>query len=121
VGDRVRVYRATGGRPVLWLGGDAGGKDADEAASGGHLTTDPASTREALEGDRHGDDLRSRDPRNYDVTYYARQLRDTFATRLVRAFTADDFERVFADPEQPSLFDTSLAGTRPILTVLASS
>jgi DNA polymerase, archaea type len=121
VGDRVRVYRATGGRPVLWLGGDAGGKDADEAASGGHLTTDPASTREALEDDRHGDDRRSRDPRDYDVTYYARQLRDTFATRLVRAFTADDFERVFADPEQPSLFDTSLAGTRPILTVLASS
>ena len=120
MGDRVRVYRATGGRPVLWLGGDASGTDADEARPEATWPpTQPRRTRPQRDPARH--DLHRRDPRNYDVTYYARQLRDTFATRLVRAFTADDFERVFADPEQPSLFDTSLADTRPILTVLASS
>jgi DNA polymerase elongation subunit (family B) len=125
VGDRVRVYRATGGRPVLWLGGDAGGKDADEAATGGHLATYPGSTHAARNHNPNSRGPRDADPRNpdlrdYDVAYYARQLRDTYAIRLVRAFTADDFERVFADPEQPSLFDRSFADTRPILTVLGS-
>ena len=42
--------------------------------------------------------------RDYDVEHYVRLLRDTFAARLARAFTPDDFAAVFADPDQPSLF-----------------
>jgi hypothetical protein len=42
--------------------------------------------------------------RDYDVEHYVRLLRDSYASRLARAFTAQDFEAVFADPEQPSLF-----------------
>jgi DNA polymerase I len=91
VGDRVRVYRATGGRAkVLSSGSDA--EDETRATE--------------------------TDARDYDAQYYARLLRDTFATRFGRAFTPDDFARVFADPEQLSLFDTSLEETRPILTRL---
>ena len=48
------------------------------------------------------------DRRDYDVDHYARLLRETFAVRLTRAFTPADYEAVFADPEQMSLF------TRPI-------
>jgi hypothetical protein len=88
----VRVYRATGGRAALF-----------------------GAIREAEDA---GPDAGRADPRDYDVSYYSRLLGDSFATRLARAFTPDDFARVFADPEQPSLFDTSLSGSRPILTRL---
>jgi DNA polymerase elongation subunit (family B) len=94
VGDRVLVYRATGGRSALF--GGLGEGVAEEV----------------------GRDGAAHDRRDYDVSHYARLLGSTFATRLARAFTPDDFARVFADPEQPSLFDTSLRGTRPILTRL---
>jgi DNA polymerase elongation subunit (family B) len=58
------------------------------------------------------------DPRDYDIDHYLRVLRDTFASRLVRALTPDDFATVFADPNQLSLFATSLAEAQPILTLL---
>jgi DNA polymerase elongation subunit (family B) len=58
------------------------------------------------------------DPRDYDGEFYARLLRETFAARLVRALTPEDFAAVFADPGQPSLFAPSLAGSRPVLTLL---
>jgi DNA polymerase elongation subunit (family B) len=91
-GDRVRIYRATGGRARL-------------LSTGSYVDDEPRAT--------------ATDPRDYDAQYYARLLHDTFATRLARAFTPDDFARVFADPEQPSLFETTLEGTRPILTRLS--
>ena len=93
-GERVRVYRATGGRAGLLpeLEGDEPEPESGE-----------------------GEDA---DPRDYDAEYYVRQLRDSFAARLATAFTAEDFEAVFADPGQPSLFEPSLARVRPLLTVL---
>jgi len=91
VGERVHVYRSSGGRAALFS------RSTDEV--------DAEAPRAA-------------DRRDYDTSYYVRLLRDTFATRLVRAFTPDDFALVFADPEQPSLFDTSLGEVRPILTRL---
>lgn len=87
VGDRVRVYRTTGG--------------------GAGVVPDP------------DDDIDAPaswiDRRDYDVTHYTRVLRDTFASRLERALTPDDFAAVFADPDQPSLFDRDLADIRPVL------
>jgi DNA polymerase I len=88
-GDSLRVYRGAGGRARLWA---------------------------AADDERDGD---VPDARDYDVDYYVRLLRDTFATRFARALAAEDFAAVFADPEQPSLFAPSLAGARPILTRLA--
>ena len=46
--------------------------------------------------------------RDYDVEHYSRLLRDTFAARLARAFTREDFGVVFADPDQLALFAPSL-------------
>lgn len=91
-GERIRVYRAAGGRAGLLA-------DLDDEG-------DPA------EGD---------DPRDYDVEHYVRLLRDTFASRLARALSPDDFTSAFADPEQPSLFASTLAQAAPILTVLTRS
>jgi len=55
------------------------------------------------------------DRRDYDVNHYGRVLRVTFAARLERAFTEADYEAVFADPEQMSLFAPDLATVRPVL------
>jgi len=90
-GERVRVYRATGGRAALLPDPDA-------------------------DDDREND--QGPDPRNYDVEFYVRLLRETFAARLVRALAPEDFAATFADPEQLSLFEASLTSARPILTVL---
>ena len=87
VGDRVRVYRTTGGFGVVM---ERDGEDE--------------TTRTA------------RDRRDYDVDYYLHVLRDTFAARLARAFAPEDYAAVFADPDQLSLFDDSLATTRTVLT-----
>jgi DNA polymerase, archaea type len=88
VGERVRVYRTTTG-----YGGVVQARDADEV---------PAAP----------------DARDYDVAHYRRVLREAYAARLARAFTPADFDAVFADPEQPSLWVTSLAAVTPILTRL---
>jgi hypothetical protein len=58
------------------------------------------------------------DRRDYDVDYYARLLRTSYAQRLARAFTPLDFETVFADPDQLSIFTPPVASIRTILTTL---
>jgi DNA polymerase, archaea type len=60
--------------------------------------------------DEHAPDLR-----DYDVGYYARLLRETFAARLERAFTPDDFAAIVADPDRPTLFAPPLECIHAIL------
>jgi DNA polymerase elongation subunit (family B) len=92
LGERIRVYRTrTGAGRVV-----VNSEDAELHGDGGEL-------------------------RDYDVEHYVRVLRDNFAARLARAFTPDDFEEVFADPTQLSLFPTALAEVRPIFTALRTS
>jgi DNA polymerase elongation subunit (family B) len=64
------------------------------------------------------DDRRDAQPRDYDVDYYARLLRDTFAARLARALDPETFAAVFAEPEQLTLFGVPLQSARPLLTIL---
>jgi len=145
VGEHVRVYRATRGRSRLIVEPD---EDAEEAAAGdaadGGDAADLAGTAGAGDpierGIAYARDLGGRDagdprelagtggsaelrdpsdPRDYDIEHYLHVLRDTYAARLVRALSPDDFAAVFADPEQPSLFVRSLVGARPILTTLS--
>jgi DNA polymerase elongation subunit (family B) len=89
MGDQVRVYRTRGGARVV-----------DE----------PEDEEDAIEGAGWNGDAR-----DYDIDHYARVLRDTFAARLERAFTAEDFAAVFADPGQLSLFTPPIASIQPIL------
>jgi len=56
------------------------------------------------------------DRRDYDADHYVRVLRETFAARLERAFTPEDFEALFGDPDQPSLFALPVETIRPVLT-----
>ena len=68
--------------------------------------------------DSSDDDPAVSDPRDYDIGYYVRLLRETYAARLARAFTAEDFGIVFADADQLSLFTPPLETIRPVLTTL---
>ena len=81
VGEKVRVYRRTGGQAAVL-------PDSDDEVEA---------------------------PRDYDTAYYERLLRDTYATRLSRAFTPEDFAAVFADRTQLTLFPRALADVRPVL------
>jgi DNA polymerase elongation subunit (family B) len=58
------------------------------------------------------------DPRDYDIEHYVRALRANYASRLARALTTEDFASLFADPDQPSLFEPDYSAIRPILTTL---
>ena len=91
VGDRVRVYRTKAGEGAVVTESDDG--DAE-------------------------DGLQRRD---YDIEYYVRLLRESFAVRLARAFTPYDFSTVFADPDQPSLFSESIDRVKTVLTKPRSS
>jgi DNA polymerase I len=86
-GEYARVYRATSGKPALLL--------ATDEAEGGESNDDP---------------------RDYDATHYIRLLRETFAARLARAFTPEDFAILFDNPLQPSLFTAPIEAIRPVLT-----
>ena len=89
VGDRIRVYRTRTG-------------------SGGVIEESEDETVSTESADR----------RDYDVDHYARVLRETFAARLERAFTPADFEAVFADPDQLTLFTPPVATIRTVLNSL---
>ena len=56
------------------------------------------------------------DPRDYDVPHYERVLRENFASRLIRALAPSDFESVFGDPDQLSMFETPFDDMRTVLT-----
>jgi DNA polymerase I len=85
-GDRIRVYRTKSG-------------------AGGVIAESEEETTAAAGADR----------RDYDVEHYARVLRETFAARLERAFTPADYETLFADPDQMSLFMPQVASIRTVL------
>jgi DNA polymerase, archaea type len=99
VGERIRVYRATNGRAGLLV--DAGDPDGDGEAE--------AAPDAALDLSGAGE------VRDYDIEYYLRVLRETYAARLARAFDPEDFATLFADPDQPSLFARPLSEMRTIL------
>ncbi|MFN8580286.1 MAG: DNA polymerase domain-containing protein [Gemmatimonadaceae bacterium] len=98
-GERVRVYRV-----VPRVGEREQGRSG---VSGRVVPTDDATQRDEP-------------ARDYDVEHYVRVLRDSFASRLARALTPDEFESVFADPDQPSLFSVPLDTIRPRLDILAA-
>ncbi|MEO7216832.1 MAG: DNA polymerase domain-containing protein [Gemmatimonadaceae bacterium] len=60
------------------------------------------------------------DPRDYDIEYYVRLLRSSYAERLARAFTPRDFDAIFSSPDQFSLFGSDLDAIHPILNILLS-
>jgi DNA polymerase I len=90
IGDRIRIYR----------------KQASETGLSAGIVSSSA------------EDSATDDPRDYDIEYYVRLLRTTYAQRLARAFRPEDFAAVFTDPDQLSLFTPAIAAIHPVLTLI---
>ena len=92
-GERVRFYRAEGGRFVLL--------DDDPTPPADDTAAEPATLRSPAGAP------------DYDVEHYVRILLDNYAGRLKKAFRPDDFAQIFRLEPQLGLFDRDLAGVEP--------
>ena len=104
-GERVRFYRSQA-KKYVWLP-----EETEEAAIGnewseGDEDEDIESTASSLR-----EEVANR--RDYDVDHYLRVLVTSYAARLRKAFTPDDFTQLFRMEEQPGLFDTPIEDIQP--------
>jgi DNA polymerase, archaea type len=108
-GERVRFYRALGGAPI-WIPDESETISFDEAGraevrADEHRTNEPPLPS-------YADDVKDR--RDYDVDHYLRVLVTSYASRLRKAYTVEDFEQLFRVDEQLGLFDRPIEGIEPI-------
>lgn len=95
-GRRIRFFRASDGSLVLIPEKES---DANSDA-----------------GDDEGDAVASRvaDRRDYDVSHYQQVLLTNYVSRLRKAFTPEDFDRLFLRDTQIGLFDRPIESIRPM-------
>lgn len=108
-GERVRFYRASGGASV-WIPDESEAIAFEEAdlAEGGADTNEANNSFVPV----HADVIKDR--RDYDVEHYLRVLVTSYASRLRKAYTAEDFAQLFRSDEQLSLFDSPIEHIAPI-------
>ncbi len=108
-GERVRFYRSLSSLSV-WVPDESEEiiiGDAQEAGA----KEDGRKPGQAFPS-LHLDDVKGR--RDYDVEHYLRVLVTSYASRLRKAFTAEDFEQLFRMDEQLGLFDRPVEQIQPI-------
>ena len=117
-GERVRYYR-TRNKKYVWL------PDENEEASVDH-GWESESIIQTTEGAIHdiqnlstesNDSLSPRaviaDRRDYDANHYIQVLVTSYAARLRKAFSSEDFEQLFRLESQPGLFDQPIENIQP--------
>jgi DNA polymerase, archaea type len=105
-GERVRFYRAQGGASV-WIP-DEGEEIAFEEAE---ERTAEVESKKSL---HHTRSYEVKDRRDYDVEHYLRVLVTSYASRLRKAYSSEDFEQLFRLDEQLGLFDRPIEHIQPI-------
>ena len=108
-GERVRFYRVLGGAPI-WIPDESEDISFDEAGRA-EVRADEHRTNEPLLPS-YADDVKDR--RDYDVDHYLRVLVTSYASRLRKAYAAEDFEQLFRVDEQLGLFDRPIESIQPI-------
>jgi DNA polymerase elongation subunit (family B) len=108
-GERVRFYRVVGGASV-WIPDESediafDDGEGTEGKVGEHELNEPPLPNYA--GDK-------KDRRDYDVEHYLRVLVTSYASRLRKAYAAEDFEQLFRMDEQLGLFDRPIEHIQPI-------
>jgi len=116
-GERVRFYRASSGN-FVWLpdeteetSASSDWDEADEKLEDAQLAA-PA-VEDAARGGKPFSAQAHDDRRDYDVDHYLRVLVTSYAARLRKAFTPEDFVELFRHDEQPGLFDRPLDAIQP--------
>lgn len=108
-GERVRFYRAQGGASI-WLPDESeeisfGEAEHTEGREDGHKPNKQLASGSS-------DDVENR--RDYDIEHYLRVLVTSYASRLRKAYTYEDFEQLFRIEEQLGLFDRPIEHIQPI-------
>ncbi len=104
-GERVRFYRSLA-KKYVWLP-----EETEEAAIGNDWGEDDENEDENIEASSLREEVANR--RDYDVDHYLRVLVTSYAARLRKAFTPDDFTQLFRIEEQPGLFDMPIEDIQP--------
>ena len=123
-GERVRFYR-TRGKRYVWLPEEADESSAanewsdDTNENEGEASTDdlftlPTKTVKEVQtaSTRYADRAERRD---YDVNHYLQVLVTSYAARLRKAFSPQDFEQLFRADGQSGLFDEPVEDIEPKL------
>jgi DNA polymerase elongation subunit (family B) len=104
VGERVRFFKAADGT-VVWLREKrddlSGAGDGEAADEEGEQPPEAA-----------GDDAMDR--RDYDVAHYIQVLLTSYAGRLRKAFSREDFDQMFRPDTQLGLFDRPIEAIEPL-------
>jgi DNA polymerase, archaea type len=108
-GERVRFYRALGGASV-WIPDESEDISLDEAGKAEARAAGHRPNELLLPS--HADDVKNR--RDYDVEHYLRVLVTSYASRLRKAYAAEDFEQLFRVDEQLGLFDRPIEHIQPL-------
>jgi hypothetical protein len=102
-GERVRHYKAMGGGYV-WLPDETDEPLAEVDGEGDEGTLDATPVSAPDPEDRC----------DYDVEHYANVLLTSYAGRLKKAFTPEDFAQLFRVDGQAGLFDRPVDGIQPL-------
>jgi DNA polymerase I len=117
-GEHVRYYRARGGK-FVWLpeetdespiGGSWESDEDGERGDGVAEIPDISYSRSNNEPSTSPEAIAER--RDYDVDHYLRVLVTSYAARLRKAFSPEDFAQLFRD-DQPGLFDRPISEIHP--------
>ncbi len=103
-GERVRFYRSQA-KKYVWLP-----EETEEAAIGNDWN-EKENEGENIETSSLREEVANR--RDYDVDHYLRVLITSYAARLRKAFTPDDYNQLFREEEQPGLFDMPIENIQP--------
>ena len=104
-GERVRFYRSQA-KKYVWLP-----EETEEAAIGNDWGEEDENENEGSGPPSLREEVATR--RDYDIDHYLRVLVTSYAARLRKAFTPDDFTQIFRIEEQPGLFDTPIEAIQP--------
>lgn len=109
VGERVGFYRTPAGASV-WVPDESEEISFDEAGKAEARKSEREQNMPAFSP--HLVDVKNR--RDYDVEHYLRVLVTSYASRLRKAYSFDDFEQLFRVNEQLGLFDRPIEDIHPI-------
>ena len=107
-GERVRFYR-TRNKTYAWIPEETVEASVDSDWVGEAESDDEAHKEAEIVSQKAA----IADRRDYDVEHYLQVLVTSYAARLRKAFTPDDFEQLFRLDGQPGLFDRPIESIQP--------
>jgi DNA polymerase, archaea type len=107
-GERVRFFRALGGVSI-WIP-DESEEISFDAAGASEVNVDEHKPHEFLFPIQP---INVKNRRDYDVEHYLRVLVTSYASRLRKAYSSEDFEQLFRLDEQLGLFDRPIEHIHP--------